>query len=131
MTRAPDTVGEVMTRDVVVVSPDDPVEEAVRSMIDHDIGSVVVLEGKGPVGILTERDLMRRILDRPDLLSARVGAVMSSPVVTTGPDVEMVDAFDLMNAENVRRLPVVEREGLVGIVTERDLLRWVSAVAAR
>jgi CBS domain-containing protein len=130
MTRAPDTVGEVMTRDVVVVSPDDPVEEAVRSMIDHDIGSVVVLEGKGPVGILTERDLMRRILDRPDLLSARVGAVMSSPVVTTGPDVEMVDAFDLMNAENVRRLPVVEREGLVGIVTERDLLRWVSAVAA-
>lgn len=130
MTRAPDTVGEVMTKDVVVVSPDDPVERAVRSMIDHDIGAVVVLEGKGPVGILTERDLMRRMLDQPDLLSARVGAVMSSPVVTTGPDVEMVDAFDLMNAENVRRLPVVEREGLVGIVTERDLLRWVSAVAA-
>jgi CBS domain-containing protein len=130
MTRAPDTVGEVMTKDVVVVSPDDPVEEAVRSMIDHDIGAVVVLEGKGPVGILTERDLMRRMLDQPDLLSARVGAVMSSPVVTTGPDVEMVDAFDLMNAGNVRRLPVVEREGLVGIVTERDLLRWVSAVAA-
>jgi CBS domain-containing protein len=130
MTRAPDTVGEVMTKDVVVVSPDDPVERAVRSMIDHDIGAVVVLEGKGPVGILTERDLMRRMLDQPELLSARVDAVMSSPVVTTGPDEEMVEAFDLMNAGNVRRLPVVERDGLVDIVTERDLLRWVSAVAA-
>jgi CBS domain-containing protein len=130
MTRAPDTVGEVMTKDVVVVSPEDPVERAVRSMIDHDIGAVVVLEGKTPVGILTERDLMRRMLDQPDLLSARVDAVMSSPVVTTAPDVEMADAFDVMNAGNVRRLPVVEREGLVGIVTERDLLRWVSAVAA-
>jgi CBS domain-containing protein len=130
MTRAPDTVGEVMTREVVAVSPDDPVERAVRSMIDHEIGAVVVLEGKAPVGILTERDLMRRMLDERDVLSVRVDAVMSSPVVTTGPDVEMVDAFDLMNARNVRRLPVVERDGLVGIVTERDLLRWVSAVAA-
>jgi len=130
MTKAPDTVGEVMTREVVAVSPDDPVEGAVRSMIDHEIGAVVVLEGKAPVGILTERDLMRRMLDERDVLSVRVDAVMSSPVVTTGPDVEMVDAFDLMNARNVRRLPVVERDGLVGIVTERDLLRWVSAVAA-
>jgi CBS domain-containing protein len=130
MTRAPDTVGEVMTREVVAVSPDDDVERAVRSMIDHEIGAVVVLEGKAPVGILTERDLMRRMLDERDVLSVRVDAVMSSPVVTTGPDVEMVDAFDLMNARNVRRLPVVERDGLVGIVTERDLLRWVSAVAA-
>jgi CBS domain-containing protein len=119
-----------MTREVVAVSPDDPVERAVRSMIDHEIGAVVVLEGKAPVGILTERDLMRRMLDERDVLSVRVDAVMSSPVVTTGPDVEMVDAFDLMNARNVRRLPVVERDGLVGIVTERDLLRWVSAVAA-
>ena len=130
MTKAPDTVGEVMTREVVAVSPDDPVEGAVRSMIDHEIGAVVVLEGKAPVGILTERDLMRRMLDERDVLSARVDAVMSAPVVTTRPDVEMVDAFDLMNARNVRRLPVVERDELVGIVTERDLLRWVSAVAA-
>jgi CBS domain-containing protein len=130
MTKAPDTVGEVMTREVVAVSPDDPVERAVRSMIDHDIGAVMVLDEEGPVGILTERDLLRRMLDERDLLSARVDAVMSSPLVTTGPDVEMVDAFDLMNTGSVRRLPVVDGDRLVGIVTERDLMRWVSAVAA-
>ncbi len=130
MTRAPDTVGEVMTKGVVTVGAGDSVEAAVKAMVDHDIGSVVVVEGTRPLGVFTERDLTRRVLADPGLLSRMVGDVMTSPAVTTEPGMEMVDAFDLMNAENVRRLPVVEDGRLVGIVTERDLLRWVSAVAS-
>lgn len=129
MTKAPDTVGEIMTRDVVTVTPDDTVETAVRVMIDHEIGSVVVVEKDAPLGLFTERDLTRKILETPDLLHRRVGDVMSSPVVSTEPGVEIVEAFDLMTSKNIRRLPVVEGGRLVGIVTERDLIKWVSAVA--
>jgi len=129
MTKAPDTVGEVMTRDVVTVGPGDPVEEAVRAMVDHDIGAIVVAEGGRPEGVFTERDLTRRILDEPDLLKRSMRDVMSLPAVSVAPGAQMVEAFDLMNERGVRRLVVVEGERMVGVVTERDLMRWVSAVA--
>jgi CBS domain-containing protein len=130
MTKAPDTVGEIMTVDVVGVSPDDPVESAVRAMVDRDIGSVLVVEGEHARGIFTERDLARRILDDAELLKRPIREVMSAPVHSTGKEAEIMQAFDLMNARGVRRLAVVDAGRLVGIVTERDLLRWVSAVAA-
>jgi CBS domain-containing protein len=130
MTKAPDTVGEIMTADVVSVSPDEPVERAIRAMVERDIGSVLVVEGDRAQGIFTERDLTRRILDDPDLLKRPVREVMSSPVHSTRQEAEIAQAFDLMNAKGVRRLAVVDAGKLVGIVTERDLLKWVSAVAA-
>jgi CBS domain-containing protein len=129
MTRAPDRVRELMTVGVVTASPDETVATALQRMIDHDIGAVVVAEGETPVGVFTERDVTRRVLTDPDLLARRVGEVMSSPVVTTGPDEEIVTVFETMTARKIRRLPVVEGGRLVGILTERDLLRWVDAVA--
>lgn len=129
MSKAPETIGELMTRDVVAVAPADTVERALRAMIERDIGSVVVAEGGSAVGVFTERDLSRRVIDDPELLGRPVIAAMSSPVVSVGPDTEVVDAFELMNTNGIRRLPVVEDGRLVGIVTERDLLRWVGQVA--
>lgn len=130
MTKAPDTIGEIMTVSVVSVGPDEPVSAAVRAMVDHDIGSVLVVEGDRALGIFTERDLTRRILTDPDLLRRPMREVMSAPVHATRPEAEIQQAFDLMNAKGIRRLAVVDGGRLVGIVTERDLLRWVSAVAA-
>ncbi len=129
MARAPDTVGELMTRDVAAVAPEDPVRAAVRVMIDRGVGSVVVAEGGKAVGVFTERDLTRRVLDDPGLLDRPLREVMSSPVLTAEPRDEVVFVFERMTAERVRRLPVVEDGRLVGIVTERDLLRWVGRVA--
>lgn len=130
MTKAPDTVGQIMTVDVVSVSPDAPVEEAVRAMVDRDIGSVLVAEGDRPLGIFTERDLTRRILDDAGLLKRPIREVMTSPLHSTRQEAQIVEAFDLMNSKGVRRLAVVDAGRLVGVVTERDLLKWVSAVAA-
>ncbi len=129
MTKAPDRVRELMTVGVVTVEPEDTVATALRRMIDHDIGAVVVVEGERPVGVFTERDVTRRVLTDRDLLERPVGEVMSSPVVTTEPDAEIVFVFETMNERKIRRLPVVEGGRLVGILTERDLLRWVDAVA--
>jgi CBS domain-containing protein len=128
MARAADTVGEVMTRDVAVALAGDPMEVVIRGMADRDIGAIVVVEGERPIGIVTERDVLRHILDAQDLRTRPVTDVMSAPAVTIGAGAEIVAAFELMNAEGIRRLPVVEGERLVGIVTDRDLLGWVGAV---
>ena len=129
MTSDADTVHGVMTREVVTVVASDPVREAIGKMIVADIGSVVVVEDGAPIGLFTERDLTRRILDDDDLLDRPVADVMSGPPITTHVGTEVVDAFELMNTNGVRRLPVVADGRLVGIVTEGDLRRWVGNVA--
>ncbi len=84
MSKGDDYVKAVMSAPVIHVAPDATVAQALRTMIDHDIGSVVVAEGESAVGVFTERDLTRRILDDPGLLDRKVREVMSSPVTTVG-----------------------------------------------
>jgi CBS domain-containing protein len=95
-------------------------------MISTRIGAVVIAEGERPVGILTESDVVRLLVDRGigivELLSVPVENVMSKPVVTCSPDEDLVNALALMLERRVRRLPVVENDRLVGILTERDLM---------
>jgi CBS domain-containing protein len=124
-----DTVHGVMTSEVVTVAPSDPVRDAVAKMSASEIGSVVVVEDGAPVGLFTERDLTKRILVDADLLDRPVADVMSGTPITVEVGTEVVDTFELMNANGVRRLPVVADGRLVGIVTEGDLRRWVGNVA--
>ena len=129
MTRAADTIGELMTSDVVTVPPDSTVRDALRQMIEHDIGSVVVTEGGRAIGVFTERDVTRNVLTDAALLDEQVRDLMSSSVISVAPADQVVDVFELMNSKGIRRLPVVEGDRLVGIVTEGDLRRWVGQVA--
>jgi CBS domain-containing protein len=130
MSEADDYVKGIMSAPVVIVAAHATVAQALRAMIDHDIGAVVVADGHAPLGVFTERDVTRRILDDSALLSRPVEEVMSAPVATASPDDEVIFAFRTMSDKKIRRLPVVEAGELVGIVTERDLLRWVDAVAS-
>jgi CBS domain-containing protein len=129
MSDADDYVKGIMSAPVVSVAAQATVAQALRAMIDHDIGAVVVADGHTPLGVFTERDLTRRILDDSALLSRPIEEVMSAPVTSASPDDEVMVAFRVMSDKKIRRLPVVEAGELVGIVTERDLLRWVDAVA--
>lgn len=130
MTRAPDTVGELMTKNVVTVAPSARVREALQAMVDHDIGSVVVVDAdRRPLGVFTERDVTRHVLTDVALLNEAVSELMSAPAVTVQPLDQVVDGFEVMNGKRIRRLPVVEGDRLVGIVTEGDLRRWVGQVA--
>jgi CBS domain-containing protein len=129
MAEAGDYVKALMSSPVVQVAPSATVAQALSTMLEHDIGAVVVSEGGSVAGVFTERDLTRRILGDPDLLGRQVGGVMSAPVTTVSPDDEIVFVFGLMVQRKIRRLPVVVDGRLVGILTERDLLRWVDAVA--
>jgi CBS-domain-containing membrane protein len=114
-----------MTTKVITVDISERVEEALRLMIKFDVGSVIVTDKQKPVGIITERDITRASLRGDSLLKIPVRGLMSKPVQSVGPDTEVWKAFETMLKLGVRRLPVVEDEKLVGIVTEKDLTRWV------
>ena len=129
MTKAPDTIGELMSTDVVTVPPDATVRDALSRMIEHDFGSVIVADDGRALGMFTERDVSRHVLTDVALLEERVGDLMSASLITAAPGDQIVDVFELMNEKRIRRLPVVEGDRLVGIVTEGDLRRWVAEVA--
>lgn len=124
-----DHVEGIMSSPVIHVAPHATVAQALRTMLDHDIGAVVVVDGESVVGVFTERDLTKRLLDDEALLDRELNEVMSTPVTTVNPADEVVFIFRLMTEKRIRRLPVIDGGLLVGIVTERDLLRWVDAVA--
>ena len=122
------SLSEIMTTSVVTVDISELVEEAVRLMVKFDIGSVVVTDKDKPVGIITERDVTRAALRGDSLLKLPVRSLMSRPLQTGAPDMEVWLTFETMLRLGVRRLPIVENGNLVGIVSEKDLTRWVLRV---
>jgi len=119
-------VRDIMSKDVKVVRPDSSVKEVVATMNKFDIGSIVVVQGNRPVGIITERDILRRIVQPclpPETLTAR--QVMTSPVLTTSETTSIDEAARLMAKEKVKKLPVMANQKLVGIVTLTDIVTKV------
>ena len=116
-------VRDVMSKDVKVVRPDSSIKEVVATMNKFDIGSIVVVQGDRPIGIITERDILRRIVEpclAPETLAAR--QVMSSPVLTINQTASIDEAAKLMAKKRVKKLPVMSGQKLVGIVTFTDIV---------
>lgn len=116
-------VAEVMTKEVKTVESDGTFEDSVRVMVANDIGCVVVTSESSPVGMFTERDVLRRAAQGQERLSLAMRDVMSTPLVTIAPTATIWDAIETMNDKKIRHLPVVEKGALVGILTQKDLLR--------
>ena len=117
-------VRDVMTKNPKVVRRDTSVQEVVATMNKFDISSVIVVQEERPVGIITHKDIMSKIVQPripPDAVTAR--EVMSTPVVTISEDVSIEEAVRLMSKKNVKKLPVVTDHKLVGIITSLDLVR--------
>jgi len=118
-------VEDVMVEEVVTVEADATVQEAVDLMNKHEIGClIVVLKGK-PVGIITERDMLTRVLAKSiDPEKIKVSDVMSAPLIVGKPEMEVENAVKLMFKTKIKKLPVVQRGRLVGLVTLTDLTRF-------
>jgi predicted transcriptional regulator len=113
-----------MVHDVITTKKDSTVEEAVKLMSKHEIGCLIVTENDNPIGILTERDLLNRILARSqDLKRIRVEEVMSAPLVSVEPNVQLGDVSRLMFQKNIKKMPIVKKGKLIGLVTLTDILR--------
>ena len=118
-----------MSKTVRIISPDGTVGEALKLMAKYDVGCLVIVRGGKPVGVVTERDIVRKMIDkRWKGLEQRVIEIASQPVISIPPDTEAWEAFTTMLRKKIRRLPVEKGGKLVGLVTERDLFKWVVRV---
>jgi CBS domain-containing protein len=126
------TIGEACNREVVILQPEAPVAEAARLMREHHVGDVVVVEKRNgrnlPVGILTDRDIVvAAVAEGRSPEASAVADLMSVDLVCAGEEVDLWEAFRLMQGHGVRRLPVTDRHGaLVGILAADDLLELVT-----
>ncbi len=111
--------------DVLLVTGDETVTEAVARMCEKGVGSAVVSDGNGlPEGILTERDVLRKFAEHGvGLGELKVAAVMTSPVRTTVPDASLIEVMQSMTQYRFRHLPVVDDGKLVGIVSIGDVVK--------
>jgi CBS-domain-containing membrane protein len=109
---------------VITVKKEATVKEAVELMNKYEIGCLVVVENGMPVGIITERDLLKRVLAKlKGLRNMNVMEIMSKPLISVEPKVQIEEAAKLMFEKNIKKLPVVEKGKLVGLVSLTDLLR--------
>ena len=114
-------------RQVYTIGRAETVSNAVREMNEKGIGGLLVMDGHRAVGIFTERDVLRRVVDADrDPALARVGEVMTRDLVTIDPACHVEDAMRLMTDRRLRHLPVFDGDELVGMISIGDLLRWVT-----
>jgi len=113
---------EAMTTKVLVSGPKTTVARAAKMMASRGVGSIVIVKGKTPVGILTERDVLMKVVSE-DLKASKVLVVkvMSTPVMTITPDTDVSEVAKTMSKNRIRRLPVVSGGKLVGIITASDV----------
>ena len=116
--------GNIARRDLIKIDEDKSVYDAAKMIVDNNRGSVVVTRGSESVGILTERDVMKKVVAKSlDPKSIKVKNVMTSPPVTIDKDRPLREAIELMNRKKVRRMLVTENGKIIGIFTLRDIIR--------
>jgi CBS domain-containing protein len=114
-------IRDVMTPNPRTVTPDDSIQNAARIMRDEDTGAVPVVENGRPVGMVTDRDIVIRSVADGGEVNRSVRDIVTTGLVCVSPDMSTREANELMSEHQVRRLPVVENDQLVGIVSLGDL----------
>lgn len=119
----PILVKDIMTKSLITVDSDATVNEAAKMMEKSQVGSVLIMEKNIPMGIMTDRDFAIKIAAHAYPIHTKVKQVMSSPLVCVSPNDEVWVAADLMYTRKIRRLPVLDEDELLGIVTATDLVK--------
>jgi len=116
-------VRDLMTRPVITADAELDVLSAAKKMGSANVGSLIIVKDGSPTGILTERDLVKKIVAQAvDPRNVKVGEIMCSPVVSIDPEASLREAATLMLRSGVKRLPVISCGKLLGIITDTDLV---------
>ncbi len=108
------------------VPPEAPVLEAIRLMAEHGVGALLVMQGEQLVGVVSERDYARKvILKGRSSNETEVRQIMSAPVLTVRADQSVHDCMRIMSEHRIRHLPVVDDNGVIGVLSIGDLVRAV------
>lgn len=120
-------VSEIMSKEVASLESKETATTAAKKMAEGGFGCLLVTHKGKVVGIVTERDLVRKVLAKNrDPNEIRLQDIMSQPVITISPSFQIGDASKLMSEKRIRRLPVMDKELLVGIVTTTDIARYLA-----
>jgi len=118
-------VKDIMSVNVITMPPDASVLDVAKSMSEMDLGSIVIGEGQRSVGIITEADIVRRVVavgKNAETTTAK--EIMTSPLLYVSPTTPLTEAMRIMARSNIRRLVVLKKDSLAGIITSRDILKW-------
>ena len=118
-------IEDIMVKDVLTVEVSESVLKATKKMNDRKVGSIVAVEKGKPVGILTERDILSKIVvEKRDAENTKVKEVMSTPLISGKPEMSLEEILKTMVLKRVKKLPILKDEKLVGIITLFDIVRW-------
>jgi CBS domain-containing protein len=117
-------VRDIMAKNVKTVRTDDSAHDAVVKMNKFDVGSVIVVNGNRPVGIITSKNILSRVVEpRLDAGTVKVKDIMSSPIVSIEPDSSVEDAARLMAQKRIKKLAVMDKDKILGILSTSDIVR--------
>jgi CBS domain-containing protein len=119
------TVKNLMTKKALTIDLQKTVLEAAQIMSQKGVGDLIVVDNEMPIGIVTERDFVRRVVAKERTLDTKVSNVMSTPLITIGPEASLKEAARKMIKNRIRRLPVLKEHKLVGIIVVSDFARHV------
>jgi CBS domain-containing protein len=120
-----DTVSKIMVRKVKTCDMDDTMQKAAKVMRKNKIGCLIVVNGKKPLGIVTERDMAYRgTASNLESSKTAVKEIMSSPLISISPGSSIYYSDSVMQRNNIKKLPVIENKKLIGIVTQSDLVKY-------
>ncbi|MDH3696313.1 MAG: CBS domain-containing protein [Nitrosopumilus sp.] len=119
-------VKQIMNSFVVSVDSSVTATDAAKMMEDTGVGSVVVLDNNLPVGIVTDRDFAMKITAHSYPIDTPVRRIMSSPLISIDPNSDLWVASDLMSTRNVKKLPVIDDDKVVGMLTSSDLVKHIA-----
>ena len=120
------TVKDFMTTNVITIGVNETALYAAKLMHQQDVGDLVVMEGNVPKGIVTERDLVRRVMALKKPLETKVSEIMTNPLITIEDNASLRDAARKMVKYKIRRLPVTKNTALVGIIVASDFAKHIS-----
>lgn len=113
-----------MAKNIKTVKPDDSVHAAVLKMNKFDIGSVIVISSGRPVGIITETNIMRRVVEsRMDPATVWAKDIMTSPLISIEENATVAEAAKIMSERKINRLPVINGSKLVGLISSTDIVK--------
>ncbi|MFP3950610.1 MAG: cyclic nucleotide-binding/CBS domain-containing protein [Candidatus Bathyarchaeia archaeon] len=123
-------VREAMSSPVVSIDENSDLVNTARLMRERNVGAIIIVSGDGqPVGIVTERDIVNRVVaEGKNPNSVKAKTVMSSPLRVVEPDVSLLEAMNLMDKLHIRRLGVTYKGELVGVVSDRDMMRIMPTI---
>jgi len=120
------TSRDIMTKSVIAVDSSITANEAAKMMEDVKVGAIIVMENNIPMGIITDRDFAVKIVAHAYQITTPVKQIMSTPLIGISPDESVWMVADLMYTRGIRKLPVIEDDKVIGIITSTDLVNQLA-----